>query len=180
MNIKIKSRYDGHVMFAGEFGSLKLALEAAVKSGSDLSDSNLSGSNLSGSDLRGSDLRGSDLRGSDLRGSNLSDIKHDLWAVLCTSPLEVEGLRQALLDGKVDGSTYDGECACLVGTIANIKKCKYDAIPSLKPDSDRPAERFFLAIKKGDTPKKSQFAKLAVEWIEEWQKNMSVLSKQPA
>ena len=94
MNIKIKSRYDGHVMFAGEFGSLKLALEAAVKSGSDLSDSNLSGSNLSGSDLRGSDLRGSDLsgsdlsdsnlRGSNLSGSNLSDSKHADLAIAKT------------------------------------------------------------------------------------------------
>ena len=72
MKIEIKSWYDGHVIFAGEFGSLKLAVEAAVKSGSDLSGSNLRGSDLSRSNLSGSNLSRSDLSRSDLSGSNLS------------------------------------------------------------------------------------------------------------
>src|SRR5713226_3337424 len=58
MLFEIKSWYDGSVIFSLETDSLKLCLEAAVKSGSDLR-----GSNLRDSDLRGSDLRGSDLRG---------------------------------------------------------------------------------------------------------------------
>ena len=42
-------------------------------------------------------------------------------------------------------------------------------------DSRRPvdaAEAFFMGIKVGDTPDKSQFAKLAVEWIDQWTANM--------
>ncbi len=34
------------------------------------------------------------------------------------------------------------------------------------------AERFFAAIKPGDTPETSQFSKLAVEWIDEWLNKM--------
>jgi len=37
----------------------------------------------------------------------------------------------------------------------------------------RPAERFFLAIKEGDTPETSEFAKLACEWSELWLANMT-------
>ena len=36
MKIEIKSRWDSNVLFSIECGSLKLALEAAVKSGADL------------------------------------------------------------------------------------------------------------------------------------------------
>ena len=36
MKIEINSWYDAHVIFAGEFGSLKLAVEAAVSSGAHL------------------------------------------------------------------------------------------------------------------------------------------------
>jgi uncharacterized protein YjbI with pentapeptide repeats len=145
--------------------------------GSDLSDSNLSGSNLSDSNLSDSNLSGSNLSGSDLsdsnlRGSNLRPIRDDLWAILCSAPSEVVGLRQALLDGKVDGSTYEGDCACLVGTLAKVKGCPYTEIPGLAPKSSRPAERFFAAIKPGDTPDTSQFSKLTVEWVDEWLKKM--------
>ena len=81
---------------------------------------------------------------------------------------EVPGLIAALKEGRVDGSTYSGECACLVGTIANVKKCAYDAIPELRPDSSRPIESLFLAIRKGDTPETNQVSKIAVEWAEEF------------
>ncbi len=86
--------------------------------------------------------------------------------------MEVEGLKQSLIDGKVDGSSYEGECACLVGTIANVCNKKYDSLSILKPDSSRPAEIFFMFIEKGDTPKKSKWSKFAVQWIDEWLENM--------
>ena len=34
------------------------------------------------------------------------------------------------------------------------------------------AQRFFLGINQGDTPENNQFAKLAVEWIDEWLANV--------
>jgi uncharacterized protein YjbI with pentapeptide repeats len=147
-------------------------LEGAYLEGADLEGAYLEGAYLKGAYLKGADLEGAYLEGAYLKGAYLEPIKHDLWAVLCSAPAEVEGLKQALIAGKVDGSTYTGECACLVGTIANVRGCNFESLGSLKPMASRPAERFFLGISKGDTPKKSQFAKIALEWIEEWQANM--------
>jgi hypothetical protein len=83
---------------------------------------------------------------------------------------EVPALIAALKEGRVNGSSYEGPCACLVGTIANAKHCNYQHIPDLKPNSNRPAERFFLAIKTGDTPETNPVCKIAVEWAEEFQR----------
>jgi hypothetical protein len=143
-------------------------LSGSNLSGSDLSGSDLSGSDLSGSDLRDSDLRGSDLSGSDLRGSNLTPIRDDIWAVLSSAPREVPALIEALKAGRVDGSTYSGECSCLVGTIAKARTVHFENLVGLEPNSYRPAERFFMGITKGDTPETSQFSKLALDWSQEW------------
>lgn len=105
---------------------------------------------------------------SNLRGSDLTPIRDDIWAVLSAAPREVVGLIEALKNGKVDGSTYQGSCACLVGTIANVRGANYEALGALKPNSARPAERFFIAIRNGDTPATNQFSALAVEWVEQW------------
>ena len=77
MEIEIKNRWDGSVIFSMEAESWKDAVEAAMKarinlSGSDLRGSDLSGSNLRGSNLSDCDLSGSNLSGSNLRNSNLS------------------------------------------------------------------------------------------------------------
>lgn len=128
----------GSVLFEGDFSCISGAVKAAVKSSADLSY------------------------------ANLSSIKSDFWNVLTYARNEVAGLRLALIEGRVNGSSYTGECACLVGTIANTRHCSYDGLGALKPDSGRPAERFFIGIATGDTPAKSQFAALAVEWIDEW------------
>lgn len=107
-------------------------------------------------------------RGADLSGAYLTPIRDDLWAVLSAAPTEVEGLRDALVNGRVNGSTYSGECACLVGTIANVRGVSYVNLGILQPNSSRPIERFFLSIKEGDTPQTSEPVKLAVEWIDDW------------
>jgi hypothetical protein len=72
MKYQIKSRFDGRVLFEGEYGSLKLCVEAAVSVRADLSGANLGGAYLSNAYLRGAYLRGADLRGADLGGANLS------------------------------------------------------------------------------------------------------------
>ena len=149
-----------------------MALELAVSSDADLGDADLRGADLGNADLRGADLGDADLGDANLRDANLLSVRDDLWAVLSAVPGEVEGLRQAILDGKIDGSTYEGACACLVGTLANLRQCKYGAIPGLTPDSSRPVERFFLAIRAGDTPETSQFSKLALAWVDQWLANV--------
>ena len=152
MKFEIESRRGGSVLFSLETESLKLAVEAGVKA-----KANLEGANL---------------RGASLEGANLTPIRDDIWAVLSSAPAEVAGLRTAIMQGRIDGSTYEGECCCLVGTLANVRQCFYEKIPTLTPDSARPAERFFLAISKGDTPETSQFSKLALEWVDLWLDNM--------
>ena len=87
-------------------------------------------------------------------------------------PAEVPALIDALKTGKVNGSTYSGECSCLVGTLATARGVTHTNIESLKPNSSRPAERFFLGIKEGDTPETNQFSKLALEWSEDWLRRM--------
>ncbi len=187
--IEIKNRWTGIVIYSCDVPddvpsgmALRHALEKAVVSnsnlrnsdlsGSDLSGSNLrnsdlSGSDLSGSNLRNSDLSGSNLSGSDLSGSNLINQKNDFWAILLHATKEISGLRLALVEGRVDGSTYEGKCACLVGTIGNVRGVNYKDI-GVKPDSSRPAERWFLGIKKGDTPETNQISRITVDWLDEF------------
>jgi hypothetical protein len=75
-------------------------------------------------------------------------------------------LRKAIVEGRIDGSTYGGDCACLCGTIANERKCTVDELGNIKPDSSRPAERFFMGIKPGDTPETNPASKIALEWLD--------------
>ena len=70
--------------------------------------------------------------------------------------------------GKVNGTAYEGDCACLVGTVANAKGCHYTAVPNLAPDAKRLAEAWFMQITPGQTPENHPPAKLAAEWIEDW------------
>jgi len=140
----------------------------------DLRDADLTGADLRGADLKGAylrdaDLTGADLRGAYLRGAYLREIKHDLFALLLNAKSEIGNLKKSIIDGKVDGSTYEGECACLCGTLektenAEVKKRVYDL-----RDSGRPIERFFLGIKPGDTPETNSVSKIVLEWIEEFE-----------
>jgi len=144
----------------------------------DLRDADLRHANLSDTDLRETDLRAADLRGADLGVSDLSTaalspstlraFRDDFWAVLSSAPNEVVGLRNAIVLGRVKGSTYRGECACLVGTIANVRQCDVNTLGTLEPNPNRPAEVFFLGISLGDTPTNNLRAQLVLEWLDEW------------
>ena len=154
MLIEIRNRYTNNVMYACEEPSLKDALHKAIKE-----NENLIGANL----------RGANLNCANLNGANLLFFKTDFFDTLIRTPKEIEGLKQALIDGKVNGSQYEGECACLVGTIANIRHEKYNQLGNgLEPNSSRPAERWFMGINEGDTPENNQISKITVEWIDEF------------
>ncbi|CAM8810597.1 Pentapeptide repeat protein [Burkholderia pseudomallei] len=144
-------------------------LSGAYLRGVDLSGADLSGAYLRGVDLSGADLSGAYLRGVDLSGADLLPIKADFIEVISQAPREVPALIDALKAGRVDGSTYSGECSCLVGTIAKAQGCDVNSPQFTIPtDSSRPVERFFMAIRKGDTPETNPASQLALEWAETW------------
>ena len=161
--------------------------------GANLSDANLYGANLYGANLRGANLRGADLYGANLSDANLSDadlydanmrganlyganmrsFKADFWAVLTTARKEIPGLISAMREGRIDGSTYSGECACLVGTIANVRHVSAN---TLEQDSSRPAEQWFSMIKKGDKPGDDSGGGFALQQALEWAEEYCALS----
>jgi hypothetical protein len=148
--------------------------------GADLRGADLGGADLRGANLGGANLRGANLRGADLRDADLAPIRDDLWAVLSASPAEAPGLLTAIREGRIDGSTYEGECACLVGTIEHVAGAPHNTLPLLKANSSRPAEMFFLSINRGDTPETNQFSQLAAAWIEDWVTRMRATFGAPA
>ena len=137
--------------------------------------------NFRGADLSGADLRWANLRWANLSGANLQAIKDDLFGYLDHVPLEVPGLLAVLETGKIDGSTYSGPCACLAGTceklavgvfidsedVASDKTDRATELLDLR-DVSSPRERWFLAIRPGDTPTNSTIAAITAEWLREW------------
>ena len=166
MKLQIKSRFTGSILFEFEKEENTIK-ETVLKALED--DAYLSGAYLRGADLSNANLRDANLSGADLSGADFDYIKADFYLILLDSQNEIEGLKQALISGKINGSTYEGECACLVGTLANIKHCDYRKLELIKPNASRPAERWFLGIQKGDTPENSTIAKITLEWIEYFQ-----------
>ncbi len=89
---EIRSRYDAaKILYCGEHESLKEAVEAAVKSGDDLSGADLSEANLSGADLYRANLSEANLIGAYLSWANLSE------ANLCRANLSRDNHSEANL-----------------------------------------------------------------------------------
>jgi Pentapeptide repeats (8 copies) len=141
--------------------------------GTDLAGTQLTAARLTGTDLTRADLTGTVLRCTNLKWAELEAIREDLWAVLSLALQEVPAIRAALVEGRVDGGTYYGECACLIGTIANARGCDVYSLESLGPAPSRPIEHFFLRIDRRDTPQTNPIAKLIVHWIDEWRARTS-------
>jgi len=154
--------------------SMRYALEKAVAQdarldGASLDGASLVGARLDGARLDGASLVGARLDGASLDGARLGPIRGDFFDILLRAPNEVAGLRAALVEGRVNGSTYTGECACLVSTIANVRHTDYQRLGNgIKPDSGRPAEIWFMAIRKGDTPETNQVSAITVAWVDEF------------
>ena len=195
--LKIVSRWDSsEVLFSGEANSLRDLVIKAVASRAYLSGADLSGAYLSGADLSRAYLSGADLSGADLSGADLSraylsraktahswldPIRADVWRILDEAPGEVAGLLAAVREGRIDGSAYRGECACLVGTIANVRKVDVDKC-GISLNSDCPAERFFVRLTPGQTPDNSSDAAIVEGWILRWmaERPATVAPRKPA
>jgi hypothetical protein len=90
--MKIKSTSDA-VLFAGDYASVKSAVEAAVEANADLSGADLYGADLTGANLYDADLRSANLTGANLRSANLRS------ANLRSANLRYANLRYADLTG---------------------------------------------------------------------------------
>ena len=173
-------------------------LLGADLSGADLSGADLIGAGLIGADLRRANLRRANLRRADLREANLTkadlreanltsavlyradfrgsniaeayliEIRTDVFAVLSLARNEVAGLRLAVVEGRISGSSYEGPCACLVGTIAILRGCGFTRVPGIPIDAARPAERFFAGIDEGGTPETNPVSAIVLGWIDEF------------
>ncbi len=108
------------------------------------------------------------LRDTGVTNAELEASRQDLWAVLSLAEQEVPAIRAALVEGWVEGGTYYGGCACLIGTIANARGCAVYSLGSLRPAPDRPIEHLFMRISRGDTPQNNPIARVIVQWIDEW------------
>jgi Pentapeptide repeats (8 copies) len=152
----------------------RAVLTGANLTRADLTRADLTGANLTGADLTDADLTGAVLTdavltGAVLPGADLRSFKADFWMTLVTAKAEVPGLIKALREGRVNGSTYEGDCACLVGTIANVRGV---SVSNLARDASAPAERWFMMINTGDKPGDASgggFASAkALEWATEF------------
>jgi hypothetical protein len=93
--------------------------------------------------------------------------KSDIFDVLRSAyKPEIRYLLEAIELGKIDGSVYQGECACLVGSLEKARDGRYVCTRN----SSRPAEKFFMNIHPGDTPEKNAYSKKAQIWIMEYLK----------
>jgi uncharacterized protein YjbI with pentapeptide repeats len=150
-------------------------LSSANLSSANLSYANLSSADLSYANLSSANLRSADLRSADLSYAELGDIKKDFFKRLFIAKDECEGLYDAIIRGKINGSSYFGECACFVGTIAKIRKEGHEHLGiKLKPDSASATERWFMGIATGETPQSNQVSKITSEWIEEFAKEKGI------
>jgi hypothetical protein len=122
MHIQIKNRYDESVIFEGEFETLLLSVEEAVRKNANLYDANLYGANLRGANLRGANLYDANLYGANLRGANLCGANlydANLYganlrgANLCGANLYDANLRGAnLYDANLYGANLRGANLC--------------------------------------------------------------------
>ncbi len=178
----------------GESDGERADLSSADLRYADLRDANLSSAdlryadlryaNLSSADLRYADLRYADLSSADLRYADLSsadhkEIKEDFFKRLDLAKSEVGGLYDFIIRGKINGTAYQGECACFVGTIANLRRENYEQLTcQLKPDADSLTERWFLVFEPGITPDWHPVAKITKEWMDQYMtKNEIVVPK---
>ena len=167
--------------FEKENNTLRETAEKATREAVSLYGAYLKGAYLKGAYLKGANLEGANLEGAYLEGANLKGAKDipQSFVEMCSRDMlfvfehlksELPELRKLLVAGKVDGRTYVGECACLIGSLAKIKKmdqikvCEY--IRYYTPGLHNPGEQWFWNIQIGDTPDKNEFAAHALKLID--------------
>jgi hypothetical protein len=160
-------------------------MRGADMRGADMRDADMRGADMRDADMRGADMRDADMRGADMRGADMRDIKInnitdlDDYLNQCSRDMlfifehlrnELPGLRKALVEGKIDGTQYEGDCACLIGTLGNLdggvdNVC--EAIPYYEKGLNNYGEQWFWQIHEGDTPENNLFAAHALKLVDQ-------------
>jgi hypothetical protein len=112
---EIKSQFDGKILFEAEAGSLKLAVELAVKSGANLDGAYLYGANLDGAYLSGAYLAGANLDGAYLYGKSKCVGERPIFQL---GPL---GSRCAYLVAYLTDKGLRIRAGCFFGTLAEFR-----------------------------------------------------------
>jgi hypothetical protein len=111
---------------------------------------------------------------------DLAAVKRDFLNVVSKLPGEVPYLRLAVIEGRIDGSVYYGECACLKGTLARkavgfTLQTTSEVMVYLRIAlgircslAESQAEQFFYHIEKGDTPATNPYAAVVLHWLDEF------------
>ena len=184
-NEELKQILAEHKLWLNSEGGKRAYLQGADLRRADLRGADLRGADLQGADLQRADLQGAYLQGAYLRGADLRDAKNipeylinlykkDLLYVLIHSKYEVPVLKEKLIKGEIDGSQYEGECCCLIGTLAKADggmETFVNQIPFYEKGLENYSEQLFWQIKKGDTAENNQFVKIALDTIEYFEKN---------
>ena len=171
IKLSIKT-WSGTVLFEYETedNTIRKTVEEAVRKNANLRSADLRYADLSSANLRYADLRSANLRyAKKLPQSFINQCSRDMLFIFQSLPSELPFLRDKLIKGEVDGQVYEGNCACLIVTLANAdggidKVC--EVIPYYDKGLHNFAEQWFYQIKKGDTPKTNQFAKQALLLID--------------
>ena len=167
LKIQIKNRWTGTIIF--EYEKENNTVKDTVLECIRLARLDGKRADLTGANLTGANLTRADLTRADLTGADLTTIKADFFMVLFYAVKEIPALKQHLIDGKINGSAYEGECSCLKGTIATARGCSYTQLAGIKPNTSAPAECWFMNIKIGDTPENNNVSKITLEWINEFE-----------
>jgi hypothetical protein len=98
--------------------------------------------------------------------SFVANARENYFCILAKARSYVPALIEALEAGRINGSVYAGECACLAGTPEQERGCDHNRI--VFRDYHPPAERMFFAIGPGMTPDRNSVARQAVAWAREF------------
>lgn len=118
--------------------------------------------------------------------NELIKVKGDLWRVLNALPNEVLFLRDAIVNGRIEGGLYqdtdqDGKfCGCLIGTLVygrgvdlrssnrNLYSFDFDGYILTTVNPISLIETFVGHIHLGDTTENSPHLALLQTWVDEW------------
>lgn len=102
---------------------------------------------------------------------NLEAVKQDLWQVLQIAPAEAKSVRQAIIQGDVDGGYYIGDCCCIKGIMAKslgIPVQELNRSYGIGLNRRSYLENFLFNIMEGDTPESNSYSRAILQWCDQF------------